>query len=187
MRIISGSARGRKLISPKDKDIRPTEDRVKESVFNLLHGPFYDVFVLDLFSGSGGIGIEFLSRGAGMVWFNDVSKKNIETTRANVEMVKLKEQTKILQMDFEKCLEEAKRKDIRFDYIYLDPPYAKIEFYNKAMEKIQEYNLLAEEGKIIVEAPKEYEFDFGSAYSLWKEKSYGTTGIWIYQNNEESS
>lgn len=180
MRIISGSEKGRKLKAPKDDSTRPTEDRIKENVFNLLQGPFYDTRVLDLFSGTGGIGLEFLSRGAQEVWFNDISIQSKKLIIENVTNSNFSNQARIFSQDYKVVLEKAKKEMVKFDYIYLDPPYNTLDYYLDSMKQIFEFDLLSEDGRLIVEGPFEYEMDPGKLFQLQKYKKYRTTGIWIY-------
>ena len=121
MRIISGKARGTKLYTLDGLDTRPTLDRVKESMFNIINFNIADSVVLDLFSGSGAIGIEFASRGAKKVYLCDNSKKAIDIIEKNVDKTHLESIVEILACDFKKAIE--KLKDLKFDIIYIDPPY----------------------------------------------------------------
>lgn len=185
MRVISGNARGRKLKSPKDTSIRPTEDRVKENVFNILQGPFYGVKALDLFSGTGSIGIEFLSRGADLVWFNDNSLKSKELILANLTLLNYLNQGKVFSKNYRDLLEMAFDKNFAFDYIYLDPPYVRKDYYIDSLYLIDRMNLLNPEGRLIIEAPENTNFEFPESLDLLKFKKYGSTGIWILKKCEE--
>ena len=148
MRIISGSARGTKLYTLEGIETRPTLDRVKESIFNIIQDRIYDSNVLDLFSGSGAIGLEFASRGAKKVILNDSSKKAIEIIRKNIEKTHCEKKVKIYNLDFKDVL--LKEKDNRFDIIYLDPPY-KTNYIKDAIELIQKLKILNNGGIIIAE------------------------------------
>ena len=148
MRVISGSARGTVLHSIEDISTRPTLDRVKESLFNIIQNDIEDTTVLDLFAGSGAIGIEFLSRRAKQVYFCDKSSKAVAMIEKNLEKTKLKEKAIVYNKDYIDCINTVK--NIKFDIIFLDPPY-KEEFSLDAIEKISNLQLLKDDGIIIIE------------------------------------
>lgn len=148
MRVISGSARGTVLHSIEDISTRPTLDRVKESLFNIIQNDIEDTTVLDLFAGSGTIGIEFLSRRAKQVYFCDKSSKAVAMIEKNLEKTKLKEKAIVYNKDYIDCINTVK--NIKFDIIFLDPPY-KEEFALDAIEKISNLQLLKDDGIIIIE------------------------------------
>lgn len=122
MRIISGSARGRRLISPEGYDVRPTTDKVKESMFNILRFELEGANVLDLFSGSGQLGIEALSGGAAHAVFTDASRKSLDVVRKNIELSGFSSQAKTILTDAIAYLQTTNEK---FDVVLLDPPYHK--------------------------------------------------------------
>ncbi len=148
MRVISGTARGTTLHSIDNISTRPTLDRVKESLFNIIQNKIEDSTVLDLFAGSGAIGIEFLSRRAEKAYFCDVSIKAIEMIEQNLNKTKLKEKAEVFNKDYLKCIEELK--NIQFDIIFLDPPY-KEKFSIEALKRINEAKMLKNGGIIIIE------------------------------------
>jgi len=148
MRVISGSARGTVLHSIEDISTRPTLDRVKESLFNIIQNYIEDTTVLDLFAGSGAIGIEFLSRRAKQVYFCDKSSKAVAMIEKNLKKTKLKEKAIVYNKDYIDCINTVK--NIKFDIIFLDPPY-KEEFALDAIEKISNLQLLKDDGIIIIE------------------------------------
>ena len=148
MRIISGTARGTKLFTLEGNDTRPTLDRVKESLFNIINLNIYDSAVLDLFSGSGAIGLEFASRGAKEVILCDSSKKATQIIQKNIEKTHLKEKVKLYNCDYIELLQH--NKDKKFDIIYLDPPY-KTDYIIKAINLILDYDMIDEDGVIIAE------------------------------------
>ena len=148
MRIISGRARGTKLFTLEGLETRPTLDRVKESLFNIIIQRIYDSNVLDLFSGSGAIGLEFASRGAKEVVLCDDSKNATDIIQKNIEKTHLEDIIKLYNLDFKKMLEKVK--DKKFEIIYLDPPY-KTNYIKEAIELIQKYNIKSEDGIIIAE------------------------------------
>ena len=182
MRVISGTRRGKKLFSTKDKNTRPTEDRVKEAIFNTLSEIEKDSYVLDLFSGTGGIGIEFLSRGAKLVVFSDLSKNNINCIRDNLEFTGFKDKGKIYTGDYIKNLYRIKNDlDIKFDYIYIDPPYDKKIVYYKSLEIIKKLKLSNTNGVIIIEANSQLDL---ADYKIIKEKKYGNKIIYFLNLGE---
>ena len=150
MRVISGKARGTKLNTVDELTTRPTLDRVKEAIFNIIQNQIEDAIILDLFSGSGAIGIEFLSRGCEKAYLCDISKKVVNIINQNLEKTHLKENAVVYNLDYKKCLQELKNKEIQFDIIYIDPPY-KDDIAVDAVKKILEYGLLKEKGLIIIE------------------------------------
>ena len=152
MRIISGTARGTKLETLDGQDTRPTLDRVKEPLFSIIQNYIYGAKVLDLFSGSGALALESLSRGAELAVCCDYSKKAIEIIKQNAKKTHLEDKIKIINRDYKKCLEELK--NIKFDIIFLDPPY-KTDYWLSAIEMIMEKNLLNDDGIIIFETDRE--------------------------------
>lgn len=152
MRIISGKARGTKLYTLEGENTRPTLDRVKEAIFSIIQSEIEGAKILDLFSGSGAIGLEFLSRGAEQAVMCDKSKEAINIIKKNIEKTHFEAKTKIFNIDFEKCLEKLKNE--QFDIIYLDPPY-ETDYIIKSLKKIIELNIAREEGLIIIETDDE--------------------------------
>ena len=152
MRIISGKARGTKLYTLDGTATRPTLDRVKESLFNIIQNDIEDSTVLDLFSGSGAIGLEFLSRGAKRAVLCDSSKDAIKIIKQNVQKTHFQEKVEVYNMEFTKLVERLQNQ--KFDIIYIDPPYA-TDFIKISLEKIIEYELVNENTKIIVETDDE--------------------------------
>ena len=152
MRIISGKARGTKLYTLEGTNTRPTLDRVKESIFNIIQNEIEDATVLDLFAGSGAIGLECLSRGAKKAVLCDNSKEAIQIIKRNIEKTHMEEKAQIINADFENCLEKLKNE--QFDIIYIDPPYA-TDYIFKSLKKIKEIGIIKKESVIIVETDDE--------------------------------
>jgi len=154
MRVISGKARGTKLNSIDSISTRPTLDRIKESLFNIIQNKIIDSIVLDLFAGSGAIGIECISRDCEKAYFCDKSVMACEMIYKNLEKTRFLDKSVVMQRDYKKCLGELKQKNISFDIIYIDPPYSD-KIATKAVQQIMEYNLLKEDGIIIIETDDE--------------------------------
>lgn len=150
MRIISGTMRGTKLYTLEGDNTRPTLDRVKEALFSKINFEIQDATVLDLFAGSGALGLESLSRGAEKVFLCDNSRDAIKIINQNIEKTKTKDKVSLLNMDYKKALEELKRLDTKLNVVFLDPPY-KTDFAEDAAKFIVENELLKEDGFIVLE------------------------------------
>ena len=150
MRVISGKVRGLKLDTPKNDDVRPTTDRVKESLFNIINPYVIDSNVLDLFAGTGSLGIECLSRGALSATFVDVSKDSINIVKSNVKKARVENESTILNLDFKTAIDRLNVQNKKFDIIFMDPPYYKNMFID-ALSNIDNSDLLSEDGIIVVE------------------------------------
>ncbi|MCI8443953.1 MAG: 16S rRNA (guanine(966)-N(2))-methyltransferase RsmD [Clostridia bacterium] len=152
MRIISGKARGTKLYTLEGQNTRPTLDRVKESLFNILQPQIPESIFLDLFSGSGAIGLEAVSRGAKKAILCDKEKSAIQIIKKNIEKTHLEEQIELYQLPFEKLLKEKIKE--KLDIIYIDPPY-QTDYAYQATKLIIENQLTKEEAIIIIETDEE--------------------------------
>jgi len=175
MRVISGKYKGKKLIGFDIDGTRPTMDRVKESLFGIIQNNIKDSVVLDLFAGSGSLGIEALSNGANSCYFFDNNIELINIIKRNTIDI---EGVHIMKSDYKNSLELLKNSNIKFDIVFLDPPY-KLNLINECLNKIYEYNLLKEDGIIICEY--ENEIIETNKFELFKEKSYGSKNIKIYK------
>ena len=175
MRVISGKYKGKKLIGFDIDGTRPTMDRVKESLFAMIQNKIKNSIVLDLFAGSGSIGIEALSNGAKECYFIDNNIELINIIKKNTNGIK--DEVKIINGDYRNALELLRDSSIKFDIIFLDPPY-KLNLINDSINRILKYNLLNENGIIVCEYEKEKVFN--DNLNLIKEKSYGSKNISIY-------
>ncbi|MEG2000614.1 MAG: 16S rRNA (guanine(966)-N(2))-methyltransferase RsmD [Evtepia sp.] len=178
MRVISGTARGRRLEEPLGLDTRPTTDRVKESIFNIIQFELEGRRVLDLFSGTGQLGIEALSRGAAHCTFVDLRREAILLTRKNLERTGFDTQAALVQGDFQTFLRSTQEK---FDVILIDPPYH-TDLLEKAMTLISTVDNSSENGIIVCE--KESSSDWptiSEPYCLEKDYRYGKTGVALYR------
>ena len=154
MRVISGSARGKKLNSLQGDLTRPTLDRVKEALFNILQFEIRDSIVLDLFSGSGALAIEALSRGAKCAIVCDNSKEAIKIINQNLQETKLLDKAQIICSDYMEALKKITNEKIKFDIIFLDPPY-KTNYLENAINTIIKNKLLKDDGIIVLETDDE--------------------------------
>lgn len=154
MRVISGKARGKKLVSLEGLNTRPTLDRVKEALFNIIQFDIENKDVLDLFAGSGALGIEALSRGAKTATFCDNSYDAMQIIKTNITNTHNEKNSIVINKDYNLALNSLSKQNKKFDIIFLDPPY-KADFGIKALEMIIKLNILAEEGFIILETDDE--------------------------------
>ena len=151
MRIIGGLARGTKLYTLEGLDTRPTLDRVRESLFNIMQDNIKDSVVLDLFAGSGAIALESISRGAKKAVLCDKNKKAIEIINKNVQKLRIQDKVKIAFTDYENFLNTSNEK---FDFIYIDPPY-NTNFISTSIKIINDRNLISKDGIIVAETDEE--------------------------------
>ncbi len=177
MRIISGKYKGRKIDGYNIIGTRPTMDRVKESLISMIQNKIKNSICLDLFSGSGSIGFEFLSNGAHTCYFIDNNKKVIDKIKENINKLKIEEEHYIILDDYNNALKKLKNQNIKFDIIFLDPPYQN-NYINKCLRLIIEYNLLNKDGIIICEYENEV---MKTQLKVFKEKKYGSKNIVIYK------
>lgn len=181
MRVISGSQKGRQLKAVPGKNTRPTTDKVKESVFNII-GPYFDGGLgLDLFAGSGGLGIEGISRGLDKVLFIDSDYKAIRTIKENIKLCGFEAKAEIYKNDWKRALELIIERQLKFEVIWMDPPYKK-DVYTTILTKISNHQLLDNTGIIVCEHAKENILP-DQIESLVKTRTvhYGTISISLYQ------
>ncbi len=185
MRVISGSARRINLIVP-DSNVRPTTDRTKETLFNMINSELPGAIVLDLFAGSGALGIESLSRGAKFCYFGDSYKQSNECIKTNLQHTKLVDKAKVFRYDYIKTLETLSKEEIKCHVIFIDPPY-NMEFENSALKLIDEYNLLKDDGIIIIESDIKTIIDDSTliGFNVYKTKKYKTNKFTFIQKEVE--
>lgn len=166
MRIIAGTFKNRVIKTPKTKETRPTSGVIREAVFNICQSKIVGAKVLDLFAGSGAIGLEALSRGAKSVDFVESSKIVARCILENIKELDVKDRAKLYQMDVFLFLSRVGKFKKKYDIIYIDPPYLKVKFEEKTaiLEQISRINLLENEGIIfleegLVKEPYEYKID----------------------------
>lgn len=177
MRIISGSRRGHKLFEFEGNDIRPTTDRVKESIFNIISPFIVDADVLDLFCGSGALSLEALSRGANSAVCVDTDKRSIDLAKKNTSSVRFDDSVNFVNTDAMSYLNGIKS---QFDVIFLDPPYNK-GFIAPIIGKIVENNILSDDGIIMLESDSTDEHSEFSGLKIYRQRKYGRTYVTIYQ------
>ncbi len=183
MRIISGIRRGHKLYEFDGDDIRPTTDRVKESVFNLIQSFVPDAVCLDMFAGSGALSLEAISRGAKRAVCIDKDKRSVDIIRKNVMSLQFTESCEILNMSCFDYIEETKEK---FDVIFLDPPYNK-DFIESALTGIVRNNILSENGIVVLESDGTDFHDVVKGLDMYRQRKYGRTYITVYKKKDNSS
>lgn len=178
MRVISGLAKGVNLKTPDGLDTRPTTDRIKEAMFSIIHFEIPGARVLDLFGGTGQLGIEALSRGAKSVVFVDHAQSACNLIRENLKKTKFDDFAKVIRSDYESFLKNTKEK---FDIILLDPPYAEI-FLENSLKLISEIDILQTNGIIVTERPVEKSLSWDIPdYSRSRDYKYGKTLLTIYR------
>ena len=178
MRVITGTARGIQLKTPDGMTTRPTSDRVKEAMFSIIHFEIPGASVLDLFGGTGQLGIEALSRGAKKAVFVDAGEPACKIIRENLKRTKMEQQGSVVRSDYLAYLNRCREK---FDIILLDPPYAEV-FLENALKKITEIDILSSNGIIVTERPvgKELPWEF-EGFQRSKDYKYGNTMVTIYR------
>ena len=178
MRVITGKARGIQLKTPEGLQTRPTADRVKEAVFSILQFDLPGTRILDLFGGTGQLGIEALSRGAKSAVFVDASDKACALIKENLRRCKMESDAKVIRADYLDYLHRCRE---NFDIILLDPPYAEV-FLENALKKLSEIDILQSGGIIVAERPVEKPLDMVlPGFSRSKDYKYGKTIITIYR------
>ena len=180
MRVIAGSARGIPLKTPDGMQTRPTADRVKEAMFSIIHFDIPGAKVLDLFGGTGQLGIEALSRGASAATFVDQSESACRLIRENLWRTKFENAGKVVRGDYMEYLSRCRE---QYDIILLDPPYAEV-FLENALKRITEIDILRSGGIIVAERPlgKELPWDF-EGYTRSKDYKYGQILLTLYRKD----
>ena len=178
MRVITGKARGVQLKTPDGMQTRPTADRVKEALFSIINFDIPGARVLDLFGGTGQLGIEALSRGAKSATFVDSTEQACKLIRENLKRTKLEADGKVVRSDYMAYLERCRE---QYDIIFLDPPYAEV-FLENALKRIAEIDILQSNGIIVAERPlgKELTWEL-EGFTRSKDYKYGTVLLTIYR------
>lgn len=182
LRIVSGTCKGRALKAAPGTTTRPTTDKVKEAIFNMI-GPYFSGGIgLDLFAGSGGLGLEGISRGLDQVIFVDRDSKAIQTIRKNIEICQFQSQAEVYRNDATRALNAILKRELTFNVIFLDPPY-KLQQLTSLISIIDDQNLLEQNGSIVAEHAEEITLPekIGSLTKTKYEK-YGITAVSIYRH-----
>ncbi len=176
MRIIAGNSRGSKLLAPEGNNTRPTTDRIKTTMFNVIAFDIPEQNVLDVFAGSGSLGFECLSRGANSATFLDIDKKAIEVINKNAEKLRVEEKSTILNKSFADFLSTTNEK---FGLIFLDPPYSK-GLHNEAIEFISKSDCLEDDGLIVMEISSDDDCDNLEklGFEIYKQKEFSRTTLY---------
>lgn len=175
MRVIAGKARRTPLKCVEGLSTRPTTDRIKETLFNMINSDIYDCLFLDLFSGSGGIGIEALSRGAGTVWFVDNDRRAVDCIRQNLEKTRLLDSAVVMPADALSAIGRLEENSEKMDIIFMDPPYGKL-LEKEVLKRLSASPVADNNTQIIVEAAVAEDFSYAEAlgFDILKEKIYKT-------------
>ena len=184
MRIISGINKGKKLYAPEGAQVRPTGDKIKEAVFNIIGPIDEEAVVLELFAGSGSVGIEFLARGAKHCTFIDVSRKSLNYVKKNLDLCNFNNKAKIIMSDYEKAIINLSQNNEKFDYIFADPPYA-LNLSNNIINKVFEFDIIKSGGLLIIETAEKVIDNKDTSMVKYKEKIYGRTRISLIRRLEE--
>ena len=178
MRVITGKARGVQLKTPEGLQTRPTTDRVKEALFSIIQFDIPGARVLDLFGGTGQLGIEALSRGAKSAVFVDAGEAPCRLIRENLKRTKLEQDAKVIRSDYMDYLGRCRE---TYEIIFLDPPYAEV-FLENALKRITEIDILRSGGIIVAERPlgKELPWEF-EGYIRSRDYKYGKTLLTVYR------
>jgi len=178
MRIISGTAGGRRLVAPSGDRTRPTSDKIRGSLFNILMSRTADSRVLDLFGGTGAMALEAMSRGAEHAVIVDTDRQAIEAIRKNAAAVlgeDFRAQVDIIKSDYKRALSDLAGKT--FDIVILDPPYAMTDAYAYAQTVLRERNMLSEDAVIVCERAKDAVVSYADGYEIYDTRSYGDTVV----------
>lgn len=185
MRVVGGTIKGRRLMSFKSSSIRPTSDKVREAIFNVLDRPFPFKNVLDLFAGTGALGIESLSRGAESVVFVDNDNSSVGVIKDNLDKCGLTDRAKVMKRDVLSAVGSIKGTE-KFDLVFLDAPYKEFELTLKVLEALKKEDIMDDSCFIVCETSskdvikKEVIEEIG--FEFIKEKKYGDTAVFFLQN-----
>lgn len=181
VRVITGSAKGRPLKALKDRSVRPTSDRVKESLFNIIGSRVVDADFLDLFAGSGSVGIEALSRGARSCVFVELQTAHLRVVAENLQTTGLRDRAELIRRDARAALKDLGNRGRRFDLIFVDPPYGQ-ELVPQSLALIDDCGVLAEGGWVICEHHgKDQVPDAAGGLHRFREVVFGETVLSIYR------
>ena len=176
MKVISGILKGRNIKGYDIEGTRPTMDRVKESLFAMIQDDIRDSIVLDLFAGSGALGLESLSRGASSCYFVDTNLKAYKTIKDNIKSLKISEHTEVFLQDYKTFLNN--NKDKKFGVVFLDPPYKMKNIYDEVVDFMLENDMLTKDAVIVKESDVHFEED--ERFRKYKKYKYGIIHVSVY-------
>ena len=181
MRIISGSARGRSIVAPAGSKTRPTQDCVRESLFNIIRWDVQDARVLDLFAGTGALSLEAVSRGAQEAVLIDMDRDACNAIRKNMESTRLGEQCRLIPRDYRQAMDALSREGAKFDVVFIDPPY-KMENTGEMCAELYDKGLLSDEFLIVVEHRRGLAPLLDLRFEAYDLRKYGDTEITFVRN-----
>lgn len=176
MRIIAGQARGRAIAAPQGEKTRPTQDYVRESLFNIIRWDIEEARVLDLFAGTGALSLEALSRGAASAVMIDMDRAACECIRKNMETTRLKERCRLIPRDYKTALSMLEREGAKFDIVFIDPPY-KMENTGEMCAELYDRGLLAPDALLFVEHRRGMAPLIDPRFEAYDQRNYGETQI----------
>jgi 16S rRNA (guanine966-N2)-methyltransferase len=185
LRVISGSAKGKRLKSPVGLNTRPITDMIKEALFNVLGPRISGSKLLDLFAGSGSVGIEALSRGAHTVVFVDNSNEAVKVIKENLNNCQFNREYQVLRSDVFKALGMLQRHGNRFDLIYIDPPFTNEKIFNQIMAAMDEGDMLEPDGIVVIRTPRRKEMPMFTRLHKYRSNNYGESSLHYYRRCEE--
>lgn len=185
MRIISGSAKGRRLKAPPGLNTRPITDMIKEALFNVWGTRIYEAKMLDLFAGSGSVGIEALSRGAEYVVFVDNSNSAIKVIHENLNHCNFESNFDIYRGDVFQVLKRIAHRSAKFDLIYIDPPFTQDSLFKTVMELLSQLDILESAGIIVIRTPRKKDMPSFEPLYKYRHDNYGESSLHYYRRYEE--
>lgn len=185
MRIIAGEARGRKLITPDGVETRPTADRVRESLFNILGRRVPGARVLDLFAGSGALALEAISRGAEFATLCDVSREAAKVIERNIALMRAEDKTLFIRADWRDALSRLRGRS--FSLVFLDPPYRMLDVYASAALSLKAGGLLEEDAVLVMEHAVASPLALPEGFEIFDERRYGETSVALIREQYDRS
>jgi 16S rRNA (guanine(966)-N(2))-methyltransferase RsmD len=187
MRVIAGDMKGRRLVPVPGRSTRPTTDKVKESIFNIIGPYFEEGYVLDLFAGTGSLGIEAMSRGIAEGVFVDMDTKALQVVRKNIETCGLQERSEIFRNDARRAIQLLAAKQLQFNLVLLDPPYH-LDVIPSVITGLVQHNLLNDNAIVVAEHSSERELpEQIESVARWKSVTYGEIAVSFYQKGTYKS
>lgn len=183
MRIIAGEARGRKLFAPEGAETRPTADRVRESLFNILGARVIGAQVLDLFAGSGALALEAISRGADFAALCDKSQSAARVIGRNISLMRAEDQTLLIRADW--CDALTRLRGRRFSLVFLDPPYRMLDVYASAAEALRSLGLLSEGALLVMEHGADTPLALPAGFEIFDERRYRDTAVALVREQSD--